>query len=146
IIGIGSNSPVCFRDTIKLTAMSDNGNAKYLWTGPRGFSSTLPGHYIINATDSQSGIYKLIVTLDKCSNIDSINVTVKPYVPPIVSSNSPVKAGDDLRLFAEGVPGAGYQWNGPDSFQSNVQNPVISFVPDVASGQYSVTMTDADGC
>src|SRR5690606_5954850 len=72
ITDLRSNSPVCFRDTIKLSAGSNNSKVKFAWTGPAGFSSTLPGHYIINAVDSLSGIYRMTVTLDKCSVADSI--------------------------------------------------------------------------
>lgn len=146
ITNIESNSPLCYGDTMKLFAATNVPAAKLTWTGPKNFSSSLPAHYILNARDTMSGYYTFKATLGKCSSQDSIYVTVKPpLAPPGASSNSPVKTGDDLKLFADGPAGSVFSWTGPDSFSSSEQNPVIPFVPYTATGQYYVTMT-SDGC
>lgn len=56
------------------------------------------------------------------------------------SSNSPVCEGINLQLSAEG--GTKYVWKGPNSFSSDQQNPIISKAILVASGIYSVTITN----
>src|SRR5437868_4464742 len=63
---------------------------------------------------------------------------------PTAGSNSPICAGTDLSLTASST-GATYNWNGPSSYTSTFQNPVIVAAGTSASGNYSVTTTTA-GC
>lgn len=77
---IGSNSPVCTGDTLKLTANSSSGTT-YTWTGPNNFNSTLqnPNRYSIVWSDT--GTYTVIATLGNCvSPANTTNVTANP--PP----------------------------------------------------------------
>jgi gliding motility-associated-like protein len=60
-------------------------------------------------------------------------------------SNAPLCIGATLSLTATFISGATYNWAGPLSFTSAVQNPTIGSVPLTASGIYSVTITVA-GC
>jgi len=53
--------------------------------------------------------------------------------------------GDTLKFTANTIPGATYQWTGPNGFSSSNQNPDIPAVGLLASGVYSVTATVA-GC
>ena len=47
----------------------------------------------------------------------------------VVSSNSPVVAGDTLRLSVSGIDHVAlYKWSGPNGFSSKQQNPVIEDV------------------
>jgi gliding motility-associated-like protein len=61
------------------------------------------------------------------------------------TNNGPVCAGDTLKLFASAIPGATYSWTGPNSFSSNLQNPVIPNVTAAAAGSYIATATSASG-
>jgi hypothetical protein len=63
---------------------------------------------------------------------------------PTVSSNSPVCAGSELRLLANG--GTTYNWSGPNGFTSVLRNPILANVPMAASGVYSVTIANGFGC
>lgn len=58
--------------------------------------------------------------------------------------NSPLCEKDSLKL--QGSGGINYAWVGPNSFTSNVQNPVIPNVTNAASGTYTLITQSADGC
>jgi hypothetical protein len=63
-----------------------------------------------------------------------------PPAAPVASSNSPVCEGHPLQLTAAVVPGAIYNWTGPNGFSSGQRNPVIPDPTTAASGDYSVTL------
>src|SRR5699024_7818706 len=59
-------------------------------------------------------------------------------------------APDTLRLFAN-PPGGDttqyhYSWTGPNSYASNVRNPIITGVNSSYSGTYTVTIKGPTGC
>ena len=68
-----------------------------------------------------------------------------PPATPTAGYNSPLYAGMTLNLTASTVPGATYNWTGPNGFTSTNQNPSIPGVTTVDSGVYSV-MATADAC
>jgi hypothetical protein len=59
-------------------------------------------------------------------------------------NNGPLCNGFPLNLTSGG--GTGYSWGGPNSFLSLLQNPTILSALPVASGIYTVTVTDSNGC
>lgn len=142
-----SNGPLCHGDTLKLFATSGTPGVTYLWRGPGNFSSTLASPMLLKMNATGSGVYTVTTKLGNCSSVpDSVEVIVPAPLPaPEVSSNSPVKEGDVLRLYANGAPGASYAWVGPDSFSSQEQNPLINDVGMSATGVYHVSAT-VNGC
>ncbi|MBI3501119.1 MAG: PKD domain-containing protein [Bacteroidetes bacterium] len=144
----GSNSPICDGQNLSLTASTVAG-VTYQWNGPNGFSSTLQNPTITAATTAASGTYSVTVTaVNGCTSnpTTTTSVTVNPIpAAPTAGSNSPVCLGGDLSLTASTISGATYNWNGPNSFTSAAQNPVISAVTSAAGGTYSVTAT-VSGC
>ena len=66
-------------------------------------------------------------------------------ISPLVNSNSPVCAGGVLNLTASTIPGAVYEWTGPNGFTSALQNPSISSVTVSNSGKYTLTVS-GNGC
>ena len=70
-----------------------------------------------------------------CSNCD-LDVTL--------GSNSPVCADGTLNLTCN--DGASWSWTGPNGFTSNNQNPTLNNVTSLASGTYTVDITDNNGC
>lgn len=62
-------------------------------------------------------------------------------LPPLVSSDSPLCAGDTLHLHAETIANAIYSWTGPNGFTSTQQNPVIPNVTPAHSGDYACVIT-----
>jgi gliding motility-associated-like protein/uncharacterized repeat protein (TIGR01451 family) len=69
-----SNSPICEGSSIFLSAQTVVGGT-YNWTGPGGYSTSVQNPEIISASNSHSGIYTLIVTLNGCVSAPSM-VTV----------------------------------------------------------------------
>lgn len=80
---------------------------------------------------------------------NDVNGSVSRYIfyqLNAASSNSPVCSGNAITLFGAGVTGgATYQWNGPNSFSSTQQNPVIANATLADAGTYTLTITKG-GC
>ncbi|WP_299584638.1 PKD-like domain-containing protein, partial [uncultured Sunxiuqinia sp.] len=79
----------------------------------------------------------------------SYQITI-PDLLTIAANSDPVICEDD-NLALSATPSGGtanyvYSWTGPNGFTSTLQNPVINNVTTVASGSYSVVVTDANGC
>ncbi len=115
---LSSNSPLCEGATIELSTPSIPG-ASYLWTGPNGFSDTLPNPVIENATQANGGNYSVQLTLNGCVSPFSMPLQVivdsLPLKPSISSSGAVCisRPGAQLQLMI--VPGtetagASYSW------------------------------------
>ncbi len=141
-IPISSNSPVCVGTSIELTASGGN---SYTWSGPNGYTSTDQNPVITNVQTTSSGTYQVTVTdAQSCTNTASILVSVLPKPFAIISSNSPVCVGSDLRLQLSG--GISYLWSGPLNFSSMTQNPIILGSTTANSGVYQAIVTGQNGC
>ncbi len=139
-----SNSPICAGTT--LTLMGSNGSSTYNWTGPNGFTSNIQGPSITSATVAAAGTYSLTTTsaLGCTSGNGTVVVTVNPLpAAPTAGSNSPICSGANLSLTASNVAGAtGYNWTGPNSFTSNVQNTGVTSATTAATGTYIVNAVE----
>lgn len=142
----GNNSPICSGQTINLTASPVTG-ATYSWTGPNSFTANIQNPTIPGATTLAAGVYTVRATVAGCNSANGLTtVTVNPIpASPTPGSNSPICAGSTLSLTAATITGATYNWSGPNSFTSNVQNPIIPAATTLATGVYSVSVTVA-GC
>jgi len=142
----GSNSPVCVGEDINLTETGGDG-VTWSWSGPDGFNSTAEDTTIIGATSAADGLYYVTITdSNGCSVDDDTYVTVNPTPAVSTSSNSPECAGENINLSETGGDADSWLWSGPDGFSSTDQNPVITGATTAASGTYTVTITDANGC
>ncbi len=79
-ITIGSNSPVMQSDTIKL---SSSGGTGYAWTGPNSYSSAIQNAKRTSLTLADSGFYRVVVTNNGCSRIDSVKVRLLASFLPV---------------------------------------------------------------
>lgn len=77
---------------------------------------------------------------------NTAEVIVNPLPVIVIGSNSPLCIGDDLILTESGGDAISWSWTGPDGFTSTDQNPMITSVTLAASGVYTVTVTDVNGC
>ena len=133
-----SNSGICAGQTLQLNA---SGGTSYQWSGPNNFTSNQQNPSIPNVTTSAQGIYTVTVYNSYgCSSTASTNVVINSLPNATISSNSPVCSGQNLNLYASG--GTSYQWQGPNGFTSNQQNPVITNVTVNATGTYYVTVSN----
>ncbi len=144
-----SNSPVCVGQTLSLFAPTGLPvGTTYSWSGPAGWTSNLQNPTRPNATLAFGGTYTLNVTSNGCAFAPvTLNVVINPLPTAAPSSNTPVCVGQPINLFAN--PGAGtgitYAWTGPNTFTSNLQNPVITPATPANAGIYFLTVTQ-NGC
>ena len=133
----------CFGSTdgsITITSVS-GGVAPYTYswnTTPVQHGSTISG--------LAAGTYTVVInSADGCSGVKSIVVLQpNPVLSPIVNSNSPICAGDNIML--TGSAGySTYNWSGPNGFNSNQPNPIFTSTV-LANGLYTLFVTDANGC
>ncbi len=136
-----------------------NPNSTFIWSIATGVSGTewtiIPGvdgyHISVNwANPVVPTTY--ILTLEErdasttCIRIVSVSVTVNPLPVAMASSNSPVSAGTPLTLIGGPDGMTTYAWTGPDGFTSALQSPTITGVRVDATGIYTLTVTNSNGC
>jgi beta-galactosidase len=93
-------------------------------------------YYVVSATTSISAAG------ETANSPTEAGVTLLlPPPAPVAACNSPMYAGMTLYLSASTIPGATYNWTGPDGFASASQNPFVVKAGPNASGTYSVTAT-----
>lgn len=111
--------------------------ASYLWTGPAAFSSTLQNNFISNANPLMTGTYTTVITSALgCTNMATVSASVIPLPIPVITANNAFCIGSSLQLSASG--GQNYVWVGPNGFNSNLQNPLISPAGSLAGGLYQL--------
>jgi hypothetical protein len=141
-----NGGPYCAGSTIALATPIVPG-ATYAWTGPNGFTSTLPNPTRINASASDAGAYSVTVTVNGCTSAAGTTNVVVNAIPsaPAPSNSGPYCAGGTIALSTPAVAGATYAWSGPGGFASTLQNPTRANATTAFSGAYSVTVT-VNGC
>ena len=115
---IGSNSPVCEGNSIKLKTPQISG-ALYEWSGP-GFSSSIAEPIISNAGKDREGSYRVRVLLNGCfseySDVVEVIVNATPQQIPAIKNNGPVcmdLSNPSVMLSVDAtsaIPGAVYSW------------------------------------
>jgi len=122
------------------------GAGSYAWSGPNGFTSNQQNPQIPNVTVANSGLYILVVTSPNgCTATTTLNITINN--PPALSANPTLTQtceGSKIQLFASGT--GSFVWNGPATYTSTDQNPVIQNIPIHMSGIYTVNLTASTGC
>ncbi len=141
-----SNSPVCSGSNIQLSTPTVSG-ATYVWSGPNSFSSSAEDPLISNAQGSHAGTYNLIVVVNGCSSaLATTNVVVNQTpTSPVIGSNSPLCAGNNLELYSNSSSTGTYVWSGPNGFTSALHNPIISNASAIHAGTYNLILVE-NGC
>jgi gliding motility-associated-like protein len=97
---------------------------------------------------STPGTYNVTLITSNAFGSDTLTlpnyITVNTTPTAQASSNSPICAGENLNLVANG--GTTYTWIGPNGFTSTQQNPIIPNTILVNSGLYSVIVANGAGC
>ena len=140
------NFPVCEGDSIKLSVGNIPG-VTWSWSGPGSFTSTDQNPNITNAGTAAAGDYVVIADNNGCISKDTVAVTVniKP-AKPVALSNTPICAGAFFILGAStSTPGVSWNWIGPGSFTSTLQNPIINTSKPADSGDY-IVFASLGGC
>jgi len=79
-------------------------------------------------------------------DVQTYTLNVNPTPVATAGNLSPVCDGGDLTLTENGTEAVSWIWDGPNSFGSNDQNPVISTISATDNGTYNVTIQDINGC
>ncbi|MGZ4036340.1 MAG: hypothetical protein ACXVPQ_00840, partial [Bacteroidia bacterium] len=138
-----NTGPYCPGATIQLNVTP--AASSYTWSGPSAFSSNAQNPTQGPATAAMAGVYTVSVTnAQGCVNFTTTTVVVNPNPTPTIGSNSPVCLGSSINLTSGG--GSTYNWSGPNSFSSTLQNPTIAASTAAMAGVYTVTVTSAAGC
>ena len=122
---VGSNSPLCAGDTLKLTASDTSSGIAYTWNGPGPYFSSLQNPIVLNTTTAGTGTYSATatVTATGCSASNNTYVLINPVIPPptihISSSPGDTMCNGTPLLFTSSNTNATnptYQWrdNGAD--------------------------------
>ncbi len=140
-------TPVCKDKVINFTNNSAGGKY-YHWDFGTIESNDTSNLFSPSFTYKKAGTYTVRLTLNKgmtCESSDSMKITINPIPDSNPVSNSPVCAGDSLKLAANREEDATYLWGGPLGFLSDKQNPVISNTAEQNSGDYSLIIS-INGC
>jgi CHRD domain/PKD-like domain/Right handed beta helix region len=110
--------------------------------------SSFPNTGFYEATIPANGTIVVIVhevnTGTGCSNYNLRVDVPGATVLPTASSNSPICAGNSLNLTGTGT--GTYAWTGPNSFTSSVLSPTIANATTLATGTYTISVTNTNGC
>lgn len=150
LAAIATSAPdtICVNATVQLgvNASGGSGNYSYSWTSnPPGFNS-----FVANPTASPvvTTTYYVDVFDGYSTYTSSVVVIVLdsfPDINPVLSTNSPICAGDTLYLFSDAVSGCQFYWIGPLGFTSALENPFVAPADTVHSGAYNLYVY-SDGC
>ena len=146
-----NNGPLCVGEKLILT--TDNEEASfYTWINPNGetFFTDENQFEIDNVGSSITGNWSVFVTQFDCdSDMSDPGIVIVNPLPNTTASATQVDICEGSTLELSGgpdLPGAIYQWTGPDAFTSNLQNPeVVNFSP-VKAGTYTLNITTLEGC
>jgi gliding motility-associated-like protein len=134
-----NTGPYCAGSTIQLNSTAAS---SFTWTGP-AFNSNLQNPTINASTAAMSGNYTLLVSIGSCTATSTTSVTVYALPTPAPTNTGPYCPGATIQLNVGAY--TSYTWTGP-SFNSNSQNPTIPNATTANSGNYLVTVQDANGC
>ena len=149
VLNIEGDASVCVNGTLSLMETGGDG-MNHQWMPP-GFSS-IPINgtslELNNITSEDAGTYT--VTADNgngCSSNAAITVEVNDLPEVVAAINTAeVCEGGTINLRETGRAVTMWDWSGPNNFTSSVRNPSLSNVALNASGAYTVTGTDENGC
>jgi gliding motility-associated-like protein len=140
-VGASNGAPICAGAVLTLSATAAT---SYTWSGPSAFSSNAQFPTIPNAQPVATGNYTVIASIGSCTASAVTPVVVNALPVPTPTNTGPYCPGQIIQLSVNAS--STYTWTGPNSFNSNFQNPSIPSASVVNSGNYIITLKDANGC
>lgn len=128
-----STVTVCAGTPVTLSSTAQYGIGPYTYTWNPG---NLSGSSVVVSPTTTTTYTSKVTTACGDTAISTILVSVvQPPATPVISSNSPICAGQTLNLTSNMITNA--VWSGPNGFTSNIQNPTIANATVGASGTYT---------
>ncbi len=124
-----SNAPLCAGTDLSLNATTSTpGTATYSWTGPNGFKSDNGNASVTGIDLNAAGVYHVAVTVDGCTSAAAdLRVVVNSLpAPPVVTSPSPVCAGNGRIQLVDHVRGQNVTWFAADKSLIGATAPAVS--------------------
>jgi hypothetical protein len=143
-----NSASICSNSSIQLTANGSN-IVNYNWVGPLSYTASGNNQTISNASTNNAGNYTVTV-IDANTCQSSLVVPVFVYSLTGVNANTGVVSntfctGNSINLYGSSNA-ITYNWFGPNSFTSSVQNPILLNAQSNASGIYTLTVFDVNNC
>ena len=149
---------ICHDGSLELFANAADA-ISYLWQGPNGFTSTLENPVIAGVDVTYNGTYVLSVyNINGCNSKGEVQVIniLQPAEVPTITVNGPNCEGDDM-ILSTSTAGQLFEWIGPlgASTGTLAMSGLTTTVgtttldpsnPAYMSGEWSVRVTDANGC
>lgn len=145
-ITVNSPSNVCLGQVVSLTAAMPTATL-FTWTGNNYNSPPDPTTFFCNSM-SQSGQYQVSAYINfngiTCLRTATTSITIVETAPVIASASpsTTICEGNNINLTAgvltQAIP-QGYNWQGPQSYNSSLQSPVLTAATPNMSGAYTVT-------
>ncbi len=130
----------CTTTNAQICGISTTPNAVFAWSGPNGFTSSIPcpsisqpGNYIVTVTNPANG----------CTATATATVN-QDIAPPGATASGGTLTCTTTSITLSGnstAPGSTFSWTGPNGFTSNLSNPTVSI-----AGNYVLTTTGTNGC
>lgn len=112
------------------------------WQGPNGFTSAGANVNIPVSHPNQSGVWSYYISASGCwSTFRTLPVVVNSPAMAEGSISSPVCVSNPVYMQATFVPGATYQWHGPDGFMANTQNASRDKATLPMAGMYTLNVS-----
>ena len=135
-------------NTGSLTITVQGGTAPYTFA-PCGL--TMSSNSTVTINNLQAGTYNNITVVDSSNpqcTVVGPSTTIPVLAPPQVTigGSTTVVVGGIIALTAQAPTAVSYVWSGPQGFTATTKNIRIPNVTAANAGQYTVTVTDANGC
>lgn len=150
-VSLSSLAGICAGDCVNPVASTvacGSPISAFNWTFPSGDPASADGPVPGAVCYNNSGSFNvgLSVTNGCGTTTATTPLVVSPVPPaPVITSNSPVCMGQTISLAVEPIPGATFQWSGPNGFSSNQTSVVITQAGAANQGTYSVVAMSG-GC
>jgi len=131
---------ICAGDQAVLTEISGTATS-WSWSSPAGavtvnnmLTTSAGGLYIVTATDANG-----------CASTASKNIIVNNLPSAIIETKGSLCGGDSITLSATSATAISWAWQGPGNYNGSGMEIVLSG-SDILIGNYTVSVTDANGC
>ncbi|HQQ94595.1 MAG TPA: gliding motility-associated C-terminal domain-containing protein [Bacteroidia bacterium] len=133
---------VCFKEPALLGV---TGASTYYWQGPASYTASGSGPIIPSAINTQVWTYTVTGTAQNgCTAVATATVNTWPL--PVASITLNPRVCVKSTVYLKGQGGLLYHWEGPLGYLSDVQNPSFTAWNAGMSGNYTLMVTDANGC